>query len=221
MTVSTAVSTAVLSVPVDPTVEEARRWVEAELSKAEYADDRGLLERLLDWVGELIDALRGGGGPGLPGWGLPAVLLVIGLLIALVLLVRVRREPMPRGGSRRGGLLDEPHLGADDYRARARRAFVAGDLDGATTDWFRAIAAGAAERAIIDESPGRTAHEVSVALAALFPQEAAALAEAADRFDAVRYGEVPADAAAAQAVAALDERLRTARPFLAATPAAT
>lgn len=211
----------VASPPVDPTVEQARRWLEPELSKAEYADDRGLLQRFLDWLGELIDGLLSGGGPALPGWGLPAVLFVIGLLIALVLLVRVRREPLPRGASRHGGLLDEPHLGADDYRARARRAFGAGDLDGATADWFRAIAAAAVERAIIDESPGRTAHEVSVALAALFPHEAAALAEAADRFDALRYGEVPADAATAQAVADLDERLRTARPFLATTPAAT
>lgn len=210
-----------MTVPVDPSVEEARAWVRAELSKAEYADDRSLLQRVIDWIGELLARLFAGEGAALPGWVLPIVLTTVAALVALVLLFRVRRDPRSTDATRGRGLLDEPHLGADDYRARARRARDAGDLDAAVADFFRAIAAGAAERAIIDDSPGRTAHEVSLALAQVFPDEATALADAADRFDAIRYGDVHAEAATVRAVADLDERLRTARPFLSRTPVGT
>jgi len=55
---------------------------------------------------------------------------------------------------------------------------------------------------------------VSVALAAIFPDEAGALAKAADHFDAIRYGDARVDAAVARFVGDLDARLTAARPFL-------
>lgn len=204
----------VLSVPIDPSAEEARAWVRRELARPEYADDRSLLQRIIDWIADLVAELLSRGTGGLPGWVLPVVLVLVATLVALVLLVRVRREPAAARGEGRGGVLDEPHLDAAGYRARARAALEAGDAEGATTDWFRAIAAAATERAMVDDSPGRTAHEVSVALAAIFPEEAGALAQAADHFDTVRYGHARVDRAVAGFVADLDGRLAAARPFL-------
>lgn len=204
----------VLGVPVDPSTEEARGWVRRELSGPEYADDRSLLQRVIDWVAELVAELLERSSGALPGWLLPVVLAGIAALVTLVLLVRVRREPGAAGVGVHGGVLDEPHLDADAYRARARAALDAGDAAAATADWFRAIAAAAAERAVVDDNPGRTAHEVSVALAAVFPGEADALARAADHFDAVRYGNAQVDAGVAALVADLDARLAAARPFL-------
>ncbi|MDC5698940.1 DUF4129 domain-containing protein [Intrasporangium calvum] len=202
-----------VSVPVDPSAEEAREWLLRELSQPEYADDRSLLQRVLDWISELIGELMMRGSGELPTWVLPVLLALLAALVGVVLYARLGREVGP-GEGRAGGVLDEPHLDADAYRARARTAFEAGAVDDAAADWFRAIAASAAERAIIDDSPGRTAHEVSVALAGLLPDEAAALAGAADHFDAIRYGDVHVDAAVARSIADLDERLRTSRPFL-------
>ena len=202
-----------VSVPVDRSAEEAREWVLRELSRPEYADERGLLQRLLDWVGDLVDELLRHDPGALPGWVLPVVLALLAALLGVVLVTRLGREAgTPRSGA--GGVLDEPHLDAEAYRARARAAYAVGEVDDAATDWFRAIAASASERAVIDESPGRTAHEVSVALAALLPEEAPALSRAADQFDAIRYGDAHVDEAVARSIADLDTRLAASRPFL-------
>jgi hypothetical protein len=202
-----------LRVPVDPSVEQAREWVQRELSKVEYADDRSLLQRVLEWVDDFISDLMSRGLGGLPGWALPVVVGGLLGLLALVLIVKVRREPS-REGRAGGAVIEDPRLDADGYRARAQRAFDAGELDAAAADWFRAITAAASERAITDDSPGRTAHEVGVALAAVFPEEAGGLARAADHFDAVRYGDGHVDAGTARLIADLDRRLASERPFL-------
>ena len=47
------------SPPLDPTSEEARRWLEDELAESAYVNDQGLLARLLQWLSE-----RGLDGPG-------------------------------------------------------------------------------------------------------------------------------------------------------------
>ena len=208
----------VAAVPVDPSAEEAREWMRRELAKPEYADDRSLLQRVIDWVSELIANLLSRGTGALPGWVLPVALAVAAALVALLLLVKVRREPGAGDTARRGAVLEEAHLDADAYRARARAALDQEDVDAATMDWFRAIAAGASERSIIDDNPGRTAHEVSVALAAVFPDDAGSLARAADHFDAIRYGDARVDATVARFVGDLDARLAAARPFLRQTP---
>lgn len=202
-----------LSVPVDPSADEAREWLQRELSRPEYADDRSLLQRFVDWVAELVSAILMRGSGGLPGWVLPVALALVATLLGVLLVAKVGRDPGARGG-RGGSVIDEPHLDAEAYRTRARAAWAAGDLDTAAADWFRAITAAAAERGLIDDSPGRTAHEVSLALAALVPDEAAAVSRAADHFDAVRYGDAHVDRATARFVADLDERLTASRPFL-------
>ena len=63
-----------------------------------------------------------------------------------------------------------------------------------------------------------TAHEVALALAPVFPAEAEALADAADGFDAVRYGGRPASESRARAVVELDDRLQRTSPVVAVRP---
>lgn len=208
----------VARVPVDPTVEQAQTWLRQELAKPQYSDDRSLLQRVVDWFWDLLDRVMGTSIGGLPGWALPVVLALVALLVGAVLWAKVRREPGAR--TRTGTVLDEPHLDAEAYRRRARAAEARGDLDSATTDWFRAIAASAAERTLLDDAPGRTAHEVSVALAATFPAEGRELARAADEFDAIRYGNGHVDVTVAHSIAQLDARLAQARPLLAHSGAA-
>jgi hypothetical protein len=200
------------SPPLDPSVEQARAWLARELSDSAYADDRSILQRVLDWISEQLNRLPEPGG--LPSWVLPVVLAVLlGVLVA-VLLSTVRRDPSAPGRRRTGEVIDEPHLRADDYRARAAAALDAGDPSGAAADWFRALVAASQERTLLDDAPGRTAHEISLALATVFPTDAGALADAADLFDRVVYGRATVDVAAARGVARLDARQAGTRPVL-------
>jgi hypothetical protein len=89
-----------------------------------------------------------------------------------------------------------------------------GDWGTVLLDSYRAVVASAVERTILDELPGRTAHEASLELVRAFPVEHGDLRRAADRFDAVRYGHEAGTEADARAVLALDERLARTRPEL-------
>lgn len=206
------------SPPLDPSVEQARAWLSDELSSAAYADDRSLLDRFWDWLNQQLSGV-GGQTPAAPGWAMPVVLVVLALVVAAILLVAVRRSPAASRSGAAGGVLDEPHLTAADYRSRAEAALARGDAAAATADAFRAVAASAAERTLLDDVPGRTAHEIGAALTGVFPDDAAAVRGAADLFDRVVYGRVGVDATDARGVLELDARLRATRPVLAAASA--
>lgn len=202
------------SPPLDPGVEQARSWLAHELASPAYADDRSLLQRLLDWLQEHLSGV--GGEVAAPDWALPVVLVVLALVVVVVLLVAVRRSPTVSRAAREGGVLDHPFLSADDYRARAESALERGDAAAATADAFRAVAAACAERTLLDDVPGRTAHEIGAALALVFPAERGEVRAAADLFDRVVYGRAPVRPDDARSVLSLDSRLRATRPLLAA-----
>lgn len=196
--------------PLDPSRAEGRRWLEDELAKARYDVTPSLWDRFVDWLLGLFDAT----GPGLPSWVFALVLLVALAVVALVVGLLLRPEARARRSGDHGGVLDDRGVDATAYRARARRAVGDGDWHTALLDSYRAIVASGVERTILDDLPGRTAHEASVDLSRAFPAEYAGLRSAADRFDAVRYGHDPAAEADAREVLALDERLRGTRPEL-------
>lgn len=206
--------------PVDPGRDEARRWLTDELSRPEYAVQESWVGRAVRWLRERIPD------PDLPGrlpeWASWAalVLVVVAVLAVLAFATRDRwrragLSAAPPGGS----VFDDERLTASAYRDRARAALRAGDHAAAVLHAYRAVVAGAGERRLLDAAPGRTAHEVAVALAPLFPDAAADLTRAADRFDAVRYGARPATAGQAEQILALDERLSASRPALDGTVA--
>lgn len=200
---------------VDPDRDEARRWLEEELRDPGYAVREALVVRLWRWVSDRLPSLDLSGQ--LPAWAawalLGGVLLAAGAVVAFAARDRWRRATLaaPAGP---GAVLEEAGVSAADYRRRARAAASAGDHGAALLDAYRAIAAGAVERTLVEHRPGRTAHEVSVELAPALPAEAGALSAAADLFDAVRYGGAPADARQAATVVELERRVAAARPVL-------
>ncbi|WP_374968893.1 DUF4129 domain-containing protein [Terrabacter sp. BE26] len=200
--------------PLDPGVEQARSWLAHELASPAYADDRSLLQRILDWLQQHLSGA--GGQVAAPEWALPLVLAVLALVVVVILLVAVRRSPTASRAVRRGEVLDHPLLSAHGYRARAESALGRGDAAAATADAFRAVAAACAERTLLDDVPGRTAHEIGTALALVFPAEDGEVRAAADLFDRVVYGRASVGLDDARAVLALDSRLRVTRPLLAA-----
>ncbi|MBM6401069.1 DUF4129 domain-containing protein [Phycicoccus sonneratiae] len=202
--------------PLDPSSDEARRWLEDELSSPRYHAQPSLIERLREFLDDLLNSSPSGG---LPSFVVPIAVGLVLAVLALVLWRVLRREVGRTGGGPGTGVLDVPDVPAATLRASARAALARGDWDTAVLDGVRAVARGAVERVVLDDAPGRTAHEVAVALAVSFPAEDAALLAAADAFDAVRYGHRGAGEETARAVLALDDRLVAARPARPGAPA--
>jgi hypothetical protein len=199
-----------LDAPLDPTSDEARRWLEQELASDIYHPQPSLTQRFVEWLERLLSFDLGSGGP---SFLLPVVIVVLLAVLVLVLVTVLRRE-VGRRGATAERLLDVPDVDSATLRRRARDAADHGDWEGAVLDGVRCIARSGVERVVLDDAPGRTAHEVALALADPFPTEATALLSAADAFDAVRYGRRPATAEQARDVIDLDDRLSRLRPLL-------
>lgn len=204
-----------LDAPLDPSSDEARRWLEDELAKGVYHAQPSLLERISEWIARLLSLTPDGGAP---SFLVPVVVLVVLAVLALVLVRVLRREVGPTRDAA-GGVLDVPDVDAVTLRSRAREALARGNWDAAVLDGVRTIARSGVERVVLDDAPGRTAHEVALALASPFPSEGDSLLRAADVFDAVRYGHRRATEAQAREVLALEERLATTRPAPPTPPA--
>lgn len=202
--------------PLDPSSGEGRRLLADELSKAEYGAEESLLRRavrgFIDWFLGLFD---GAAGESISTWWVVAIVGGLLLVLALALWAAIRLQPGRRVGSApQGGVFEEVGISAAEYRRRAGEARRRGDLGAAVLDAYRAIAAGAVERFILEDLPGATAREIAVALGGSFPDEATSLGEAARSFDAVRYGGESVSASSADRLLALEERLTRAVPRL-------
>ncbi|GIL35425.1 DUF4129 domain-containing protein [Phycicoccus sp. DTK01] len=195
--------------PLDPSNEQARRWLEEELTASRYHAQPSILERLNELLDRLLNARPEGG---LPGVAVPIAVGLVVAVLALVLWRLLRRDVGGSAGRGSSRALDVPDVPAATLRASARAALERGDLDAAVLDGVRAIARAGVERVLLDDAPGRTAHEVAQLLGVTFPGEHTALADAADAFDAVRYGDRRATAEQARGVLDLDARLAAARP---------
>jgi len=196
--------------PLDPSRSEGRRLLEDELAKPRYAVEPSLWDRFREWVAGLFDTT----GAGLPPWIFAIVLALAIAVIALIIVLVMRPEARARRSRTEGGVLDERGVDAAAYRKRAQTAVREGNWDAVVLDGYRAIVTSAVERTILDEMPGRTAHEASLDLSSAFPDEGDSVRASADRFDAVRYGHDRASEADGRAVLALDDRLARSRPAL-------
>lgn len=211
-TVSSALPSA-----LDPDPDTARSWLAQELAGNAYQDRRSLLQRFLDWVGQRLSDLQstpGRGGVSLP----PFVIAVLAGLVVVALVVlatRVRRERRAVG-TPSATVLGDSTLTAAQLRERAERALAEGRYDDAVLDLVRAAARDADDRTLLTDAPALTAHEVGVRLSQVFPDHAAAVTRATDRFDAVAYGRLAASREDAVDVRTTVDTLRRARPRLTA-----
>lgn len=187
----------------------AQDWVRQELAKPEYQPS--LMERAVRWFGHLLDRILGAAqNVGQLDPVIAGVLLVLLLVGIAFVLARLRREPGNRVADR--AVLTDDRTTAAQYRARAGRALAEERWDDAVVDGMRAIAVGLVERALVDDVPSATAHEVAVAAAAVFATQSAGLQAAARLFDEVRYGDRHASRAGASDLVELERTLRNLRP---------
>jgi hypothetical protein len=196
---------------LEPTPPEARDWLRQELRGPEYQSP--WLDSVLRWFADQIRKLFEGAGH-LAGLSPLITVLIAVVVIALLVWVlpRVRRERGVAASDR--AVLDDVTVTARHYRDQAAQALLDGRYEDAVLDGFRAIAKGMSDRRVLEDAPGRTAHEVSQALASPFPGLAERLALAADLFDSVRYGHRRANAHQAGQIQELDAELVASHPLL-------
>lgn len=196
---------------LDPTPPQARDWLRQELQGPEYRSP--WLDSVLRWFTDQIRKLFEGASQLA---GLSPLITVLIALVVIALLVwvlpRVRRERRVAGSD--WAVLDDVTVTARHYRDQAAQALRDGRYDDAVLDGFRAIAKDMSDRGVLEDAPGRTAHEVSLALASPFPDHADRLALAADLFDSVRYGHRRASPHQAVQIQELDAELVASHPLL-------
>jgi len=135
-----------------------------------------------------------------------AMVLFVGLVVLLGwLLSRARRTARVEGQDR--AVLTDEVVSADELRRRAEAALAEGRHEDAVVDGFRALTVRQVERGRLADTPGATAHEVTVLLGAEFPHLRARVEDGGVLFDAVLYGDRRATAEQAAGVLALDDEL--------------
>lgn len=196
---------------LDPDRDEARELLQRELVKPDYNRPESLLQKGLNWLlerlGDLIQIMPGSNGLSMLLLGVILALAAVAIFFA----VRGSRRTAQLT-DRSGPVLAEVGLSARDYRDRAAAAAREGRWDDVLLDSYRAIAAATDERALLDELPGTTAHEIALGLRAPFPDHAEALLAAANAFDGVCYGDQRASPQEAERVRELDRTLVATRP---------
>jgi hypothetical protein len=195
-----------------PDADEARRLLEQELSRPEYAQARGQ-----NWFAEqfekFINWLSGGIGPAesLSDSQLVAIAAVVVAVAAVAVWVYLGPLRFERR-RRTQAMLDGEDRPAADLRAEAASLAAAADWTLATLQLFRAMVRSLSERAIIDETPGMTAHEAAHQAAARLPALAGRMRSAADVFDSLAYGNRAGSSAKYREMLGLDAELSAATP---------
>ena len=200
--------------PVEPGVEEARRWLVDELAHPAYQAARPtwfdqLSKAVADWIGGLF---AGGGGSG----GLLPVIAVIAIAVLITVAVIVFGLPRLNRRARSSSTLfgDEDARSATEMRRAAEAAAAAGDWATAIIERFRAIARTASDRTLVSVHPGTTADDFARRAASAFPFAGSRLSDAARAFDAVRYLGAGGSSDAYEAVTALDHELSEAKALV-------
>jgi Domain of unknown function (DUF4129) len=192
---------------IDIDRDAAHEAAQHELAKPIYPK-ASLIDRLKDWIGELLTKLivNASSVPG--GWFTISVLLIL-LAIAVVVAVRIARRTMRtnRGGGH--ALFGDHELSAAEHRATAEQYAAVGNWSAAIRHRLRAVARQLEESGVLDPVPGRTATELARDAGRALPHLAAELSRAAEAFNDVTYGERPGTESAYQMIADLDDHLRS------------
>jgi hypothetical protein len=196
--------------PLDPATGEARRWLKEELSKRIYQEKPTLLERLWQWISDLLSESQGVGS--LPLWQAIGMVLVVGAVIGLVSWRVAGPLQLKRHRQASGPVLGEERRSALELRTQAQTRAQAGDWRWACVLAFQALARRLEERTILDRQPGRTAHELAFAAASPLPSLAADLKRGAEQFEAIAYGNAAGNAAGYQFLMELEERVEATKP---------
>ncbi len=199
-------------IPLDPDGETARQWVRDELTKQEYAGGgKTILQRIYEWVQELLNRASGANGPDLGGpWGVIGIALATIAVIAGIVYLVMGPLRLSRRRKASSEIFGEDDAPAKDLRALAEAAAAKGDWEAAFIERFRALVRGADESGKVSVVPGLTAYEFAQAAGKAMRRLAPEFTWAADTFDLLRYGHAGVTASDYTRITALDVAARTA-----------
>lgn len=203
--------------PRDPSASEAAD----ELSKQIYQDERpSLLERFATWVEDWFAHLLEGAGDASPGGGVGVGVFL--LLVVALIGVLIWRFGLPGRTARVARVRDQvtPTRSAAEHSERADAYAAEGRWAEAVRERLRAVVAGLVVRDLVDNRPGRTAHEVAEEAGRALPTAADDLGCAAEIFAEVWYGGRDATAEHDQRMRTIASRVAAAQPGPAAAVAA-
>ena len=187
--------------------DRVRAAIDAILARPEFAPEpRSWLERgrdiVLERLAEVLQAVFDTGAGGVVAWVIVAVLVLVAVLLALRFSRGLRADPTvaPEAGG-------PPLRPATDWRADAAAHEAAGEWRAGLRCRWRALVADLAGRGLVEEVPGRTAGEYRRQVADALPGAASDFDDATALFEAAWYGEHPADAAQAERLRQLSERV--------------
>jgi len=192
---------------IDIDRDAAHEAAQHELAKPIYPK-ASLIDRVTDWIEELLTKLISEGSSVPGGWFTISVLLIL-LTIAAVVAVRIARRTMRTNRGRGDALFGEHELSAAEHRATAEQYAAAGNWSAAIRHRLRAIARQLEESAVLDPVPGRTATELARDAGRVIPHLATELTRASEAFNDVTYGERPGTESEYRMIADLDDHLRS------------
>jgi hypothetical protein len=193
-----------VSVEIDR--DAAHDAAQRELSKPIYPR-ASLIERLSDWLDDLLFRLvmEGSSVPG--GWFTLTVLLLL-VAIAAVVAVRIAMRTMRTNRARDSALFGAHELTSAEHRATAEQLAAQGNWSAAIRHRLRAVARHLEETGVLNPVPGRTATELARDAGTTLAELSGELRRAADAFNDVTYGERPGTDSGYRTVADLDDHLR-------------
>lgn len=207
-------------IPLTPDPDDARRWLEEELSDPRYVEAQPqwfdvVAKNIQDFLAGLFRVPEGDGSD-------TVLMIVIGVVVIAVAIVAVLIWGRPR--LRRTSEADTDALFDDDddrsaaqLRASSEAAAAENDFAAAVVLRMRAIARSLRERGAVTTGPGATVHAFAEQATRAFPMHAAALSSAADGFDDVRYLRRPGTPELFHSMRELDRALEATRPAALAT----
>ena len=168
------------------------------LSGADYdRADPDWLDEVWEWILERLNELLGrlelpGVGSGGGSSGLSWLLLVVGAGLLIWLIVRYRRDRVPRDVEPESTVVLDPHRSADDWRSEARRLEEAGRWTEAIRAEYRALVGDLVDADLLPDIPGRTAGEYRQDVHRDLPQLGEPFDAATDLFEPVWYSDLVA-----------------------------
>lgn len=177
--------------PLEHDPADVRSRAKDLLARPPYADDAGVVERLLNLIGERIAGFLQAVLSALSGDALVAWIIVgVGVVVLSALVWRATR------GTTVDRSIAEVAPGATTRSAAqwhdlADRHVAAGELFDAVRCRYAAVVAALTEAATIEDVPGRTVRELGAEVAVNAPLVADDVAAAGRRIEAIVYGRQP------------------------------
>jgi hypothetical protein len=172
---------------LDPT--EVGRQADEILARPEFRPEpKGLVERALDamgnLLGDLFEALVGGGGSSVVAWAILAVVVAAVAFLVVRLGRTVQRHP-----TQVGVVPVTAHRPSVEWRREAEEHEARGEWRQAMRCRYRALVSDLVARRVLRDVPGRTAGEYRAELAEAAPAVAGDFSGATELFELAWYGQ--------------------------------